>query len=176
VIIKEFIMSKHRNKLNAGFTFVELLIALSLTALLLTSLAAAFSASIMNYRQNEGIFKAVNNARQALSRITTQIRTGLVDPNLVGDLSKCRLICSDGSEIMYWYKSENGMLYLRDFSTNEDFVLCENVIAMTFKKDNSSPTGDVKSVQISMTVESGGVQKVVSAAAAVRKIIHQPEP
>ncbi|MHC4265130.1 MAG: prepilin-type N-terminal cleavage/methylation domain-containing protein [Planctomycetota bacterium] len=169
-------MLRHRSRTTAGFTFVELLLALALAALLLTSLAAAFSASMMNYRQNEGIFKSVNNARQALSRMTTQIRTGLVDPNILADQSKCRLMCSDGSEIMYWYKSEDSKLYLRDFSTNDDYLLCDNVVAMTFKKDNSSPSGDVKSVQISMTVEIEGVRKVVSAAAVVRKIIHQPEP
>jgi prepilin-type N-terminal cleavage/methylation domain-containing protein len=173
---KENIMSRPRSKTSAGFTFVELLLVLSILALLLTSLAAAFSASVMNFRQNEDMFKTINKARQALCRMTTQIRTGLVDPNIVADQSKCRLLCADGSDIMYWYKSEEDKLYLRDFSTNTDYVLCDNVIAMTFKKDNSSPSGDVKSVQISMTVESGDVKKTVSAAAAVRKIIHQPEP
>ncbi|MHC4292823.1 MAG: prepilin-type N-terminal cleavage/methylation domain-containing protein [Planctomycetota bacterium] len=169
-------MLRHRKKTTAGFTLVELLLVLSITALLLTSLAAAFSASVMNYRQNEGIFKTVNNARQALCRMTTQIRTGLVDPNNILDQSMCQLICSDGSEIMYWYNSGENRLYLRDIPSNVDYVLCDNVVAMTFKKDDSSPTGDVKSVQISMTVESNDVQRVVSAAAVVRKIIHQPEP
>jgi len=169
-------MFRQRRKTTSGFTIVELLIVLAITALLLTSLAAAFSASIMNYRQNEGIFKAVNNARQALCRITTQVRTGLVDPNNILDQSMCQLLCSDGSEVMYWYNSGENKLYLRDISSNVDYVLCDNVIAMTFKKDDSSPTGDVKSVQISMTVESGDVQKAVSAAAVVRKIIHQTEP
>jgi prepilin-type N-terminal cleavage/methylation domain-containing protein len=169
-------MFRQCRKSAAGFTFVELLIALVITALLLTSLAAAFNASIMNYRQNEGIFKTVNNARQALCRMTTQIRTGLVDPNTAPDPRLCRLLCSDGSEIMYWYDSFEDKLYLRDLSSGVDYVLCDNVVAMNFKTDTSSPSGDVKSVQISMTVENGGVQKKVSAAAAVRKIIHQPEP
>ncbi|MHC5074447.1 MAG: type II secretion system protein, partial [Planctomycetota bacterium] len=69
-------MSTLRSKTSSGFTFVELLIVLSIMALLLTSLAAAFSASVMNFRQNEDMFNTINKARQALCRMTTQIRTG----------------------------------------------------------------------------------------------------
>jgi hypothetical protein len=144
--------------------------------MLLTSLAAAFNASVMNYRQNEEMFRTVNNARQALSRITSQIRTGLVDTNDVSVDAHCRILCSDGSSVMYWFWVVDKKLYLRDLTTAEQYVLCDNVLDMSFIKDNSSPSGDVKSVQISMTVESGGVQKTLSAAAAVRKVIHQPDP
>ncbi|MHC4757745.1 MAG: PulJ/GspJ family protein [Planctomycetota bacterium] len=165
-----------RRKTSSGFTIVELLLVLAIGAILLTSLAAAFNASVMNYRQNEEMFRTVNNARQALSRMTSQIRTGLVDPNDIAVESNCRLLCSDGSEIMYWFGSVDKKLYLRDLATGEEYVLCDNVLDMSFIKDNSSPSGDVKSVQISMTVESGGVQKTLSAAAAVRKVIHQPDP
>ena len=161
-----------RRKASAGFTILEVLIVLSLLALLLTSLAAAFSASVMNYRQNEDIFKTINSARQALCRMTTQIRTGLVDPNDIADQSMCKLLCSDGSEIMYWYSENDDTLYLRELSSGSDYVLCDNVTALTFKKDNSSPSGDVKSVQISMKVEKDGLQKIVSAAAVVRKIVY----
>ena len=43
---------------------------------------------------------------------------------------------------------------------------------MTFKKDYGTPTGDVKAVQISMTVVSGDVRQTVSAAAVVRKVLN----
>jgi len=165
-------MLKPHIKTSAGVSLVELLIVLAIMALLLTSLAAAFNASVINYRQNEDIFKTVNSARQALCRMTTQIRTGLVDPNDVADQSTCQVLCSDGSEILYWYSEDDDILYLRDLSSGSDYVLCDNVVALTFKKDNSSPSGDVKSVQISMTVEKDDIQKIVSAAAVVRKIIY----
>ncbi len=165
-------MSTRPDKFTAGFTIAELLIALAITALLLAAVAVAFNASLTNYRDNESIFKTINTARQALFRITSQIRTGLVDPNDISNESRCTLLCPDNSEITYRYDSDEKKLYLHEHSTGNDYVLCENVTAMTFKKNNSTPSGDVKSVQISMTVQNGNVQQTVSAAAVVRKIVN----
>ena len=164
-------MTNRPNKFTAGFTIVEILIALAITGVLLGALAVAFNASIINYRENEDIFKVVNSSRQALFRITTQIRTGLVDPNDVTNQGRCKLLCADNSEITYRYDSEDNNLYLHDHDTDTDYVLCDNVDAMTFKKNNDTPTGDVKSVQISMTVTSDNIQRTVSAAAVVRKVL-----
>jgi len=155
-----------RNKRhNRGFTIVELLIALAITGILLAAVAVAFNASIINYTENQNIFKAINSARQALSRITTEVRTArMVDPN--NDPTCCRVWCADGSIVTYRYESGEGKqkLYLNDH------VLCDNVAAMTFKKDEGTPpTGDVKSVQISMTVAIGDVRQTVTAAAVVRR-------
>ncbi|MEE9369985.1 MAG: prepilin-type N-terminal cleavage/methylation domain-containing protein, partial [Sedimentisphaerales bacterium] len=69
-------MTERPNKFTGGFTIVELLISLAIAALLLAAIAVAFNASVINYRENEDIFKTVNNTRQALSRITTDLRTG----------------------------------------------------------------------------------------------------
>ncbi len=155
---------------QTGFSIAELLLALAITGILLAAVAVAFNASIINYQQNEDIFKAINSSRQALLRITTDLRTGLVDPNDLNENS-CKLLCASGSEVTYRYDSADNKLYLHDHGTGTDYVLCDNVTAMTFKKDNDTPTGDVKSVQISMTVESGDVQQTVSAAAVIRKIL-----
>ena len=155
---------------GTGFTIVEMLIVLAITALLLAAVAVAFNASVINYRENEDSFKAINIARQALSRMVSQIRTGLVDPNDLGNDS-CKLLCADGTEVTYHYDAADNTLYLYDHSTATDYVLCDNVTDMTFEKDNDTPTGDVKSVQISITVESGNVQQTLPAAAVVRKVL-----
>jgi len=110
-----------------------------------------------------------NKARQALFRMTTQIRTGLVDPNDVSSEDRCKLLCADGSEITYRYDSADNKLYFHVHDTGTDYVLCDNVAAMTFKKDNNTPTGDVKSVQISITVVSGDIVQTVSSAAVIRR-------
>ena len=155
---------------NHGFTIVEMLIALAITAILLTAIAVAFNASIINFNENQKIFKAINQARQALTRITTQVRTAMmVDPN--NDQTRCRVLCADGSTVTYRYESGEHKLYL-DTSGVDHHLLCDNVAAMTFKKDNGTPTGDVKSVQVSMTVVSGDVRQTVSAAAVVRKVLN----
>jgi len=151
-----------------GFTIAELLIALAITGLLLVAVAVAFNASITNYRENEDIFKTINTARQALLRITSQLRTAdAVDPNAPNN--ECSLFTADGEDITYQYRSADNKLYLITNSDGQEYVLCDNVTAMTFKKDTAAGDAYVKSVQISMTVESGNVQRTVSAAAAVRR-------
>ncbi len=164
-------MSEKGGKFTAGFAIAELLIALAITGLLLVAVAVAFNASITNYKENEDIFKTINTARQALFRITSQLRTGLVDPNDILSEDKCTLLCADGSKIKYWYDNGNNSLYLYDYDKDEDYLLCDNVTDMTFKRNNDTSTGDVKSVQISMTVQSGNVERTIPAAAVVRKIL-----
>ena len=154
-----------------GFTIVELLLALAITSILLAAVAVAFNASMINYRRNEDIFKAINSARQALFRITTQIRTGLVDPNDVVSEDRCKLLCADGSEITYLYDSADSKLYLHDHDTETDYVLCDDVTSMSFIKNPTDDGADVKSVQISITVASGDIERTVSAAAVVRKML-----
>ena len=165
-------MSTRPDKFTTGFTIVELLLTLAITALLLVAVAAAFNSSITNYQENEDIFKAVNNARQALFRITNQLRTAnAVDPNSPNNV--CTLITDGGDDITYQYNSGDNTLYLitNYDATDDDYVLCDNVTAMTFKKDTETAdaTTYVKNVQISMTVVSGNVQRKVSAAAVIRK-------
>jgi prepilin-type N-terminal cleavage/methylation domain-containing protein len=168
-------------KHNRGFTIVEMLIALAITAILLTAIAVAFNASIINFNENQKIFKAINSARQALTRITTEVRTGLVDQTDINDQTRCKVLCADNltyhTYYLVSYVDDNGQpkyklkLHVGNNVTNPltDPLLCDNVTAMTFKKDNGTPTGDVKSVQISMTVVSGDVQQTVAAAAVVRR-------
>jgi prepilin-type N-terminal cleavage/methylation domain-containing protein len=160
------------NKYKPGFTIVELLIALSISALLLAAVAVAFNASAANYQQNEDIFKAVNSARQALFRITSQLRTAsAVDPN--APPNECSMKTAAAEDITYRYNSSDKKLYLvtNDDLTDSDYVLCNNVTAMTFSKTPilTDDGLDCKSVQISITVASNGIEKTLSAAAAIRR-------
>ena len=165
-------MSAKPKKIVTGFTIVELLLALAMAALLLTAVAAAFNASVTNYRENEDIFKAINNARQALFRITTQLRTAAaVDPN--APANECTLITAGGQDLTYRYDSTENKLYLitNDDLTDSDYVLCDKITALTFTKDIATEDSVtyVKSVLISITIQSGSVQQSVSAAAVVRR-------
>jgi len=97
-------MSERLNKSGGGFVLAELLIGLAITAVVLTAVAVAFNAAAINYRENEGIFKAINGARQALFRMTTQIRTAsAVDPNSANN--ECAMITAGGEDITYRYES-----------------------------------------------------------------------
>lgn len=155
-------------KSEAGFTLAELLVALAVAGILLAAVAVAFNASLTNYRQNEAVFESINKARQALFRITTQVRTGLVDPAVAGE-DRCKVLCADGSEVTYRYDSTDKKLYLYDHSTETEYVLCSNITAMTFVKTLTDGGADVESVQISITVASGNIERTISAAAVVRR-------
>ena len=166
-------MAKKLRRPVSAFTIPELLIALAITAILLAAVAVAFNASVINYRENEEIFKTINSARQAMFRITSQLRTARqVDPDSPDN--ECALITADGDDITYRYNSADNKLYLvtnNDLS-DSDYVLCENVTAMTFDTKDRVTEGSityVKSVQISMTVSSGDFARTVSAAAVVRR-------
>jgi len=162
---------------KAGFTVVELLIALAITGILLAAIAAAFNASIINYRQNEDIFKTINSARQALVRMTNQLRTAkAVDPNAPNN--ECSFFTTNttnGRDITYRFNNADNKLYLitNDDLFDTDYVLCNNVTAMTFMKtkefDVELDRWYVESVQISMTVVSGDVEKTLSAATVIRR-------
>jgi prepilin-type N-terminal cleavage/methylation domain-containing protein len=162
-------MSTRTTKSSVGFTIAELLIALAVVSILLTAVAIAFNASVTNYRVNENIFKSISAARQAMHRMTTEIRTAeAVDPNTGSNI--CSLILADEATLVdYRYQPSEDTLYLD--TGGDSYLLCENVTAMTFSKNIE--TGEygpyVKSVQISMTVTSGDISQTISAAAVVRR-------
>ncbi|MHC4753631.1 MAG: PulJ/GspJ family protein [Planctomycetota bacterium] len=156
-----------------AFTLVELLLALAITGLLVTTIALAFDTSVKNYNTNEDIFKAMNLARQTLFRITAQLRSAdAVVPD--APINECTLITSDGQDITYSYNSTDQKLYLitNDDATDSDYVLCENVTAMTFTKksfiDDESQVR-VKNVIITIEIETGSEIRKLSSAAVIRR-------
>ena len=155
-----------------AFTLVEILIALAITAMLLTAVAVAFNASAINYGVNQSIFKAINSARQAMFRITSQLRTATaVDPN--APANECTLMTAEGENLTYRYDGSAKALYLitDDDSSDPDYKLCENVEAMTFTKSIvvEDEVTKVKSVQIAIAVTADGVEKKLAAAAVIRR-------
>lgn len=165
-------MTKHnhhnRPRASRGFTLVECLIGLAISAVLLTAVAVAFNASVINYRENEKMYNTINNARQALTRMTSQLRTGhTVYP---GDPSnRCSFFTATNEDITYEFRSADNTLYLITNSDGSEYVLCNNVTAATFNKTFTDDGLDCKSVQISLTVQDGNFQRTLSAAAVVRR-------
>jgi len=154
-----------------GFTIIEMLISLIIMALLLSALAAAINASMVNYKVNEDSFNAINKARQVLSRITTELRTaGAVAVSEAA--GQCSMVTSDGRDITYEFDSESEklMMITNDDLTDDDYVMCDGVTAASFTKgvDSDNP-GVVRNVRISLTVESGSVAKKICAAAVLRR-------
>lgn len=166
-----------------GFTIIECLLGLALSAVLLTAVAVAFNASLTSYRDNEGLFWTVNNARQALARMTSQLRVAGYQDSTLGWLSvayasgssdHCTFWTAQGENRTYLFRSTDHKLYLRKEATGQEYVLCTGVAAASFTMTNSSADPlTATSVEIRLTVQSGSgqhsVQRTLSAAAAIRR-------
>lgn len=168
----------HRTTDRAGFTVVECLIGLAISAMLMTALAVAFNASIINFRENEETFESVNNVRQALTRMTTELRTAnSVWSGAASD--ECRFFAADDPNetqvIIYEYRDSsdpNDPNTLMLVKNGTAYTLCDNVTAASFSKTpaDGDPV-DSKSVLISLTVQCGGRERTLSAAAVVRRAL-----
>lgn len=158
---------RNTKRKNSGFTIIEMLLALTITALLLTALAATINASMVNLNANEGSFKTVNNARQALSRMTAELRTSQ-GVQVIEAFDFCTFINTDGETIIYWHHNNSGTLYL--IKNANFYVLCTGVEDLSFTKgiDPADP-GKVRNVQISITVKYGTVTKKMSTAAVIMR-------
>jgi len=127
-----------------------------------------FSASAINYQENEDIFRTINNARQALFRMTSQLRTAKGVAHDAPD-NECTMVTALDDNITYRYNNGDNKVYLD--KNGDSYILCDNVTAMTCTKTwvIEDTLIKVKNVQISMTVVSGNVQKTISAAAVIRR-------
>ena len=168
-----------------GFTIIEILLSLVILAMVMTAMAVAFDASVVNFQANEGISRTTNTARAALLRMTTEIRTAgyndgsgfmaVASLNSGGTFvdpvnTQCSLVTSDGRHIAYWYDSGAKILYLHDVTSNRDYVLCRNVTKATFNRPPSTD-GIVRNVRIVMTLtdDKGNNPRTFAAAAVVRR-------
>lgn len=155
---------------DRAFTIIECLIGLAISAILLTAVAVAFNASITNYRENEDMFWSVNNARQALARMTSEIRIGYPVNPAVEPNNQCSFITASNEDITYEFRAADQKVYLRKNTIPpQEYVLCEDVVAATFDKIYTADGADVRGVQISLTVQTGGSRRTLSSVAAVRR-------
>ena len=133
----------------------------------MVAVAVAFNASVINYQENEQMFITINSARQALTRITSQLRTGhWVDPNAPS--TRCSFFTDANDNLTYEYRSNDQKLYLITNINGNEYTLCDNVTAASFAKTPDGH-GDCKSVMILMTVQNGGRQRSLAAAAVIRR-------
>jgi type II secretory pathway component PulJ len=147
---------------------VECLLGLAISAILLTAIAVAFNAATINYRENEEMFRSLNNARQALTRMTSQLRTGdTVDP--VAPSNQCSFFTAANEDVTYDWRSDEQKLYVRMNNTGQEYVLCDKVVAASFSKVLTDDGLDCKAVQISLAVQSGRSVRNLAAAAAIRR-------
>jgi prepilin-type N-terminal cleavage/methylation domain-containing protein len=157
------------NKKFNGFTFVELLISLAITAMIMAAVCTAFNAYATNFQQNQAIGKSINDCRQALAKITQQLRTATAVDPACGN-NECVFLSASGENMKYYLSGSK--LYLLGETGN--YVVCDNVTAASFIKNTAIDKGVtfVKSVQISMTVVNCGISTTMPAAVVIRKSLN----
>jgi prepilin-type N-terminal cleavage/methylation domain-containing protein len=163
-------------KNTAGFTLVELMIAMVLLAALMAAVAVAFNASIKNYHDNEAISKTINTARAALLRITNDLRTAesvaIIGVGGDPDNTQCSLVTRTGQNLTYRFEAAANTLWLDDNDSGDSYVLCRNITAMAFNRATvpSQPIL-IRNVRITMTVtdEQGDNPQTLAAAAVIRR-------
>ncbi|MFA6185782.1 MAG: type II secretion system protein [Phycisphaerae bacterium] len=147
-----------------AFTLIELMMSISILAIIMVAVGIALNASVMNYEANRDISEAVIKANQAISRITADLRCArdvqTTEPN-----NQCSMHTSDGSDITYSFDSSQRKLYLIKGGTS--YVLCDNIGSAVFDREVSG--GKVKSVQIILTVTVGTFTQNACAAVVIRK-------
>ncbi len=170
---------KHSLRRDAtGFTVVECLISLAICAILMTAVAVAFNASLINFCENEEMFQSINSARQALSRMTTQIRTA---DGVSTAAPSHRCVFLDGADpnqlVTFEYRdaadpnTPNTLVLIQDGTA---YKLCDNVTSASFTKTPASTDPNeinAKSVLISLSVRCGASERNLSAAAVVRRAL-----
>lgn len=180
-------MKTHRQQ--TGFTIVEVMMSLMILAILMTAVAFAFDASVTNYQQNKGIYETVNRGRQALLRITNDLRTAddlaLSTEEANTQVSFIKDTTGDGvydKDVTYRFDGASNTLYYDDNITGNSHVLCSNVVAAAFDRtehqiDRANGLGGVETitavrdVRITLTVtdDSGGISQTLAAATLIRK-------
>jgi prepilin-type N-terminal cleavage/methylation domain-containing protein len=95
-----------------GFSVVEVLIAVALMAVLITSVAAAVHAALQSYRENELITSMTQSARSILTRMMRDVRTADEVDSTSASLSI--LPPDDGSGVtLIRYELAGGTLFYR---------------------------------------------------------------
>lgn len=172
-------------KKTTGFTIVEVMLSLTILAILMTAVAFAFDASVTNYQANKGIYETVNTARQAMLRITNDLRSAQAVALIGGgdpDNTQVSLVTNTGTDITYRYDSTDNTLYYDDNASSSNYVLCNNVTGATFNRtehqiDRDSGAGGmvtitaIRDVRIVLTLtdDTGNISHTLAAATLVRK-------
>ena len=143
-----------------GFTVMELIMAMAVSGMLLAALATAFTVSANSVQENQRFFNRYNQARQALCRMTKELRDA-TSVDTYGDSSMCHFQDASGDYKGIYFDSYNQVLTLNGA------VLCDHVTEVRFTKKISDY--HCERVQISLTVSEHGESQTFTACAVPRR-------
>jgi prepilin-type N-terminal cleavage/methylation domain-containing protein len=171
---------------RAGLSLVEILIALSIAALLLGATAAAFDAALKSYKANHDMAMASMGMRNCLYQMTSLIRSAWNDPDydiidVSADGKQIAFVDASGRHIIYQYDETSRQLKVNIDSGAQWYVLLDNVYPVTDgdfiftatdPEFGSFPEGTVGCVEIRFKRIEGDTTRGVSTAVVPRNIVY----
>ena len=151
----------HRiQKSRRGLSLAEVMISLAISAMLLTAVAAAFTASSDAIEQNDTFFRASQAARVSMTQILTEIRraNAVQAPPPLGPqtgLKTLSMMTHDGKDRTYSYDTAAQKLKLitNDVLTDPDYTLASNCTSTTFDFDTFTDAGGIRHVsRVAVTI------------------------
>lgn len=162
--------SNRISKYRRGLSLAEVMISLAISAMLLTAVAAAFTASSEAIETNDEFFRASQAARVSMNQILTEIRRcGSVTwpGSTPTDLS---MTAHDGKLRDYVYDAASKKLQLvTSAAGSPTYNLASNVQSASFAYSTDPAGAKVLRVSVTVIVQVGKNTIRLTGSAAVRK-------
>lgn len=163
-----------KSRKQHGFSLVEILLALTILAILLASICAAFEGSLTSYRENDEVAAATQLGRSILTRMTREIRT-CSDINSTETQVVVTPYDNGSGLTQIVYELENGILYYRQTVNSQ-----QTSYPLLGSGDNSSVTsfsivreddleGNPISATIHLELAVDNTPLILNASAVLRK-------
>ncbi len=126
-------------KKNPGFTLVELLVAVSISAIIMTGVYAAYNSQNKSYVVQEEVAALQQNLRAAIFYMSNQIREAGCNPNPAQmDTNRPRILTADVGEINFTADITGGATGNADGDTDDSY---ENVTYSLYTSDGIQKLG-----------------------------------
>ena len=174
------------NRSNKGFTLVELMLAMTITAMLLAAVGTAVHGALHSYTQNENLADAMQTTRAVLAQIARDIRTADTyhgedashyDVTWNSGTKKLTLIPPDVGINSIEYEFASGELNKRIVTgagtTTHTLIAASDRVQVTgFTVDTEQDPAEsdrTLSVTITLTLQAGGISYPMTTTASPRR-------
>ena len=162
--------TKFISKSRRGLSLAEVMISLAISAMLLTAVAAAFTASSDAIETNDEFFRASQAARVSMNQILTEIRRAKVINKDASNSKVLAMTCYDDKNRDYIYDTAAKKLMLvTSDPMAPNYTLASNCTDARFAYDNPSGLLIVR-VSVTVTVQVGKNTIRLTGSAAPRKV------
>ena len=163
------IVSPTISKFRRGLSLAEVMISLAISAMLLTAVAAAFTASSDAIEQNDEFFRASQAARVSMNQILTEIRRADPVDAVNSTAIDLAMVGHDGNPRDYIYDAATKKLKLDTHTAGKpQYNLASNCSSAAFAYDIIG--GKVYRVSVTIVVQVGKNTIRLTGSAAPRKM------